>query len=152
MPDVLGFFAGHELLGWLALAAVLLAIELGTGSGWLLWPAGAAALSGLLSQFFPMPLYEQIAVFAVVTIVATFAGRGMVGRARQGGDNPNEAGVRLIGKSGTATGPFEGGLGRVFVDGKEWSAELDGDGPLAEGVRVKVVALQTGARLKVRVA
>jgi hypothetical protein len=40
----------------------------------------------------------------------------------------------------------------VFVDGKEWSAELEGDAPLSSGGRIEVIALVGGARLKVRAA
>ncbi len=38
----------------------------------------------------------------------------------------------------------------MFVDGKEWSAELDGGGELEAGARVTVNALIGGARLKVQ--
>ena len=68
------------------------------------------------------------------------------------GHDPNDPLTRLIGHHGEAASSFEGGRGRVFVDGKEWAAELVGDGPLAPGGRIEVVALVGGARLKVRAA
>ena len=40
MSGLLEIFANHALVGWLAIGAVLLILELVTGSGWLLWPAG----------------------------------------------------------------------------------------------------------------
>jgi membrane protein implicated in regulation of membrane protease activity len=40
----------------------------------------------------------------------------------------------------------------VFVDGKEWAAELDGDGDLAAKAKVVVTEILGGARLKVRAA
>ena len=76
---------------------------------------------------------------------------GWAGRIRRGHD-PNDPLTRLIGHQGEAASAFEGGRGRVFVDGKEWAAELVGDGPIAPGGRVEVVALVGGARLKVRAA
>ena len=45
---------------------------------------------------------------------------------------------------------FKAGLGRVFVDGKEWAAELDGGGDLAPKSKVHVLEILGGARLKVR--
>jgi membrane protein implicated in regulation of membrane protease activity len=40
----------------------------------------------------------------------------------------------------------------VFVDGKEWSAELVGEDVLRPGDKIEVIALLGGARLKVRPA
>ena len=47
---------------------------------------------------------------------------------------------------------FADGEGRVFVDGKEWSAELEGGGALPDGAKVEVAAILGGARLQVRPA
>ena len=43
-------YLSHPAWAWAASAAVLLAVELVTGSGWLLWPAASAGVlrSGLL--------------------------------------------------------------------------------------------------------
>ncbi len=43
------FYAAHPLWSWMIVAGVLLAAEVATGSGWLLWPAASAALVGLLT-------------------------------------------------------------------------------------------------------
>jgi hypothetical protein len=40
----------------------------------------------------------------------------------------------------------------VFVDGKEWAAELDGGGDLAAKSKVTVLEILGGARLKVAAA
>ena len=44
MGNLDAFWLTHPFWGWLALGAVLLVTELMTGSGWLLWPAAAAAV------------------------------------------------------------------------------------------------------------
>jgi hypothetical protein len=44
---------------------------------------------------------------------------------------------------------FTNGAGRVFIDGKEWAAELDGEVVPPAGAKVEVVSV-AGARLKVR--
>ncbi|HEY1560100.1 MAG TPA: NfeD family protein [Caulobacteraceae bacterium] len=140
----------HPLWAWMAVGAVFLAVEVATGSGWLLWPAGSAALTGLITLFLPLNQPEQIAVFGVLTIVTTYIGRRYLRGARTAATDVNNPLLRLVGHRGEAVADFEGGDGRVFVDGKEWSAVLDGTGPMAAGGKVEVVDVVGGARLKVK--
>lgn len=150
MGGLSDFILSHPLWGWMAVGAVFLAIEVATGSGWLLWPAGSAALTGLITLFVPMNQAEQIVVFGVLTIITTYIGRRYLRGVRTSGADVNNPLLRLVGHRGEAVADFEGEDGRVFVDGKEWSAVLDGDGPLSAGAKVEVVAVQGGARLKVK--
>jgi membrane protein implicated in regulation of membrane protease activity len=152
MSSLLDVFTDHALLAWWALAALLLTLEVVTGSGWLLWPAGSAAVVGVINAGPDQSLLAQAATFAALTVASTFAGRRWLGQRARAGNDPNDPLPRLIGHHGEAASSFEGGRGRVFVDGKEWPAELVGDGPVAPGGRIEVVALVGGARLKVRAA
>ncbi len=152
MTALIDLFSSHALLGWLAVGAVFLCVELVTGSGWLLWPAGSAAAVGLITLASRLDLTAQAAIFALLTIASTYLGRRFINRSGQSGHDPNDPHARLIGRGGQAATAFQDGLGRVFVDGKEWSAELDGADPVAIGARIEVVALVGGARLKVRAA
>ena len=152
MSLIVEIFTDHAFLAWMAIAAIFLTIELLTGSGWLLWPAGSAAAVGLINAGPDQSLAAQAATFAALTAVSTYVGRRWLGRSSRGGHDPNDSLTRLIGRQGEAASAFEGGRGRVFVDGKEWAAEVEGDVPLAPGGRVEVVALVGGARLKVRPA
>jgi hypothetical protein len=93
-----------------------------------------------------------IALFAVVTIAATYVGRRFIKGAHPAASDVNSPLTRLVGQHGQTATLFEGGGGRVFVDGKEWSAELEGPGPLAVGAKVEVVAVVGGARLRVKAA
>lgn len=138
----------HPFALWIAVGGVLLAVEVGTGSGWLLWPAGAAAVTALLTLGVPLSLPVQAVVFAVLTIVTTLVGRHFFPRRPMGADI-NDTSTRLAGAAGVAAGDFQHGHGRVFVDGKEWAAELEGAGALATGARIVVVGVQ-GARLTVK--
>ena len=88
----------------------------------------------------------------VLGVAATYLGRRFMPKPAQAHIDPNDPSPRLIGRSGTSVGAFSNGLGRVFVDGKEWSAELDGGGELAAKQKVEVVEILGGARLKVRTA
>jgi membrane protein implicated in regulation of membrane protease activity len=137
---------------WIAIGGIFLVTELLTNSGWLLWPAGAAAAAAVTVRFAHLNWLEQIVLFAVVTVAATYLGRRFMRPAPKSDVDINDLAPRLIGKEGEATSVFTGGRGRVFVDGKEWAAELDGDGDLAARAKVVVTEIVGGARLKVKPA
>jgi len=140
----------HPLALWLAVGAVLLAVEVGTGSGWLLWPAGSAAVTGVLALAVRIDPPVQAIIFAVLTIITTLAGRHFFPRRPLAADI-NDTAARLAGLEGVAAGDFQAGRGRVFVDGKEWAAELQGAAALASGMKIVVVGVH-GARLTVKQA
>lgn len=138
----------HPFALWMAIGAVLLAIEVATGSGWLLWPAASAAIMGLVGLVWHFDLDMQLVIFAILTIITTLTGRHFFPRAIVGADI-NDTRSRLTGLEGVAAGAFQDGRGRVFVDGKEWAAQLEGGASLASGMKVIVVAVK-GACLTVR--
>jgi membrane protein implicated in regulation of membrane protease activity len=140
----------NPLALWLVIGAILLALEVGTGTGWLLWPAGAAAVTGFAALALNLDLPMQLVVFAILTIVATLTGRRFFPRAENAsGGDINDTINRLEGAEGVAAESFQAGFGRVFVDGKEWAAELEGGGVLASGAKVVVIGVG-GSRLTVR--
>jgi membrane protein implicated in regulation of membrane protease activity len=134
---------------WLAIGGVMLAVEVGTSSGWLLWPAASAAAMGLLGLVVHFELNMQLVIFALLTIATTLAGRRLFPQAVLTGGDINDTRSRMAGLDGVAAGDFEGRSGRVFVDGKEWAAELEGGASLASGERVVVVGVE-GSRLTVK--
>ena len=140
----------HPFALWIAVGGLLLAVEVATGSGWLLWPAGSAAVTALLALTLPLDLPMQAVIFATLTILSTLAGRRFFPRRPMTADI-NDTRARLAGLAGTAAGDFREGRGRVFVDGKEWAAELQGAAALARGNKIVVTDVH-GARLTVRVA
>jgi membrane protein implicated in regulation of membrane protease activity len=150
MADVVALYGSHGFWVWTALAAALLAVEAVSGSGWLLWPATAAGVVAVLTALTPATPAVALAVFAGLTIVTTFLARRYLPRPlRPGGRDINDNIARLVGHEGRAVGAFEGQLGRVFIDGKEWAAELAEGDKLPAGARVQVVGVH-GARLTVR--
>ncbi|HKT53621.1 MAG TPA: NfeD family protein [Caulobacteraceae bacterium] len=154
MQEIELAYLTHPFWIWLAVAAIFLALEVPTASGYLLWPAGASGIVALISLVRPIaPPFDVITV-AGLTIVLTIVGRRFFPRKSQdqGLDISDRRG-RLKGRVGKTVSAFEAGQGRVFVDGAEWSAELaPGQAPPEPGARVEVVEVQGGGRLVVRVA
>jgi len=151
MPGVPEVYASHPFWVWIALAAALLAVEVVTGSGWLLWPSASAAFVALLSAFaglWPLPAAHTI---AMLTILSTLLARRYVPRSllRHSAGDINDNVARLVGHQGRVVAAFKDRAGRVFIDGKEWAAELDDGETLEAGARVEVTGV-AGAHLRVR--
>jgi len=150
MHGLMLFYTTHPFWVWVAVAAIFLAVEVATGTGWLLWPAASAFLVGLLSLAAPLGLPVELALFAVLTIATTYLARRFL-RPVLDAKNPdlNDPSLRLVGRDGEVLDGFVNGKGRVFVDGKDWAAvAADGAVPAA-GQRVLVVAVE-GAVLTVK--
>jgi membrane protein implicated in regulation of membrane protease activity len=150
MQGLMSFYATHPFWVWLAVAAIFLAVEVATGTGWLLWPAAAGLLVGLLTLALPLGPPVELGLFAVLTIAATYLARRFL-KPVLDANNPdlNDPSLRLVGRDGEVLDGFQNGKGRVFVDGKEWAAVApDGAAPAA-GQKVLVVAVD-GAVLTVR--
>jgi inner membrane protein len=139
-------YASHPFWLWLALAAVLLACELPTGTGWLLWPAASAAVVAVLTLAgLRLGWPVEIALFALLTIVSTLISRRFMPKRRHDLPDINDRTGDLLGKTGTAVS-----AGRVLVDGAEWEAEVEFGEPLQPGGKVEVVRVLGGAKLAVR--
>jgi hypothetical protein len=153
MPSLTDLYVSHPFWVWIALAAALLAVEVVTGSGWLLWPSASAGAVAVLATFAELSLAQAVLAFAVLTIASTVLARRYLPRSllhpSPGDINDNVA--RLVGHHGRAVGAFRDRSGRVFIDGKEWAAELDEGEALEAGSRVEVTGV-AGAHLKVRSA
>jgi len=150
MPGLMAFYATHPFWVWLAVAAVFLAVEVATGTGWLLWPAASALLVGLLTLAVAPGAPVELGLFAVLTIATTYLARRFLKPVLEA-RNPdlNDPSLRLVGRDGEVLAGFVNGKGRVFVDGKEWAAVApDGVTPAA-GQKVLIVAVE-GAVLTVR--
>jgi membrane protein implicated in regulation of membrane protease activity len=150
VPQIAGLYLMHASWLWLAVGAALLAVEGVTGSGWLLWPAASAGVVAALVAVWGLPVPVAVLVFAVLVIISTFTARRYLPRrfVASGRDINDNIG-RLVGHEGRVAAAFRAGEGRVFVDGKEWAAELEGAETLEAGARVTVSAV-SGARLRVR--
>lgn len=151
MDRIAGIYAAQPFWAWAALAAALLAVEVLTGSGWLLWASASAAVTALLVAGFSIHAPTALLVFAALTIVSSLVARRFFPRRphQHDGSDINDNVGRLVGHRGAAVHAFRGRSGRVAVDGKEWAAELDEGEGLEAGAGVEVIGVE-GVRLRVR--
>lgn len=126
---------------WLA-AAVLLAIaELIAPGVFLIWIAVAAALTGLVTMLFGLPVAFEFILFGLFSIATVYWGRRWYSNNPVESSDPllNDRAARLRGETVIVVEPIAGGRGRVKVGDGVW----DASGPDAPaGARVRV----TGAR------
>jgi membrane protein implicated in regulation of membrane protease activity len=152
MPGLPELSLTHAAWGWAAAGAALLAVEVASGSGWLLWPAAAAGVVAVVEGFTPLPVAAAVLLFAGLTLVSTLtARRYFPRRLASHAHDINDNVARLMGHEARVVAGFEAGAGRVFVDGKEWAAELEPGERAEPGAQVVVTGV-AGARLKVRSA
>jgi membrane protein implicated in regulation of membrane protease activity len=153
MLDLGALYASHPVWVWIAFGAAVLAIEVATGSGWLLWPAAAAGMVAVAVAFGGLNLAQAALVFALLTISLALLARRYLPKSlfHPPSHDINDNVARLVGHRGAVVGVFKGRSGRVFIDGKEWAAELDEGEALEAGAQVEVTGV-SGAHLRVRSA
>lgn len=141
---------------WLALALILLGIEVMAGTFDLLWVAVAGFITALFALIAPAPveaLHFQILVFAMASIGLIIAGRTVFSGMRiRLGDRPtlNKRMDSMVGARGVAVKAFSSGTGRVKIGDTEWSAEFaegveaieEGQAIIVEGARSTTVLVK----------
>ena len=124
---------------WLALGLVLAVGEMTIPGVFLIWMAGAAVITGLLTWVVPLSVPLQVVLFAVLSVAAVFTGRNWLRANPIVAADPmmNDRGGRAVGETVLVTTVIEGGEGRVKLGDSEWIAR----GPDAEpGTRMRVTA------------
>ena len=130
MTAVADLYAAQPFWIWLAVGVLLLALEATFSTEWLLWPAVAAGLVAVMTAVgVRLGLPGEVAVFAVLTVVATLLSRRLVQKANPGGLDINDRDGRLIDQRARVVEAFVGGRGRVFISGAEWPAVIEGEAP-----------------------
>jgi inner membrane protein len=132
---------------WLTLAALLVAVELGTGTTWFLWFAVAAGLTGLVVALpGDLPIAWELITFAALSVATAMMGRRVIKPGWLRSEQPalNDPSHRLVGTRATVATAFEYGEGRVSLGDTQWRAVLDGGGSLPVGTSVEVVGVDGG--------
>lgn len=141
--DILAFLSGISPWWWIAAAILLFVLEMLTFTYFVIWIAAAAAVMGLIMFALPdLSGGAQLALFAVLSVALTVAGRFAMARMPEKTSPEdralNQRAARLIGRVGKASGSFDGIEGAVEVDQIIWRARLSA-GLAADGTRLKVV-------------
>src|SRR4029079_13934059 len=75
MPALPEPYPSHPFWVWMAFAAALLAIEVATGSGWMLPSSASAAVVAVVAVSTGVSLPVALLIFALLTIVSTLLAR-----------------------------------------------------------------------------
>ncbi|KAB7648240.1 NfeD family protein [Polymorphobacter fuscus] len=133
--------------GWAILAAILAGAEMAVPGVFMIWLAGGAAATAIVSAVFDIGWEAQLVIFAAFSILAVIIGRSLFGEDVSQPADPalNRRGERLLGTSVTVTEALHNGRGRVQVGDSAWAAE----GPdLPVGARARITGIE-GATLHV---
>ena len=132
---------------WLLAATALALAEILVPGVFLIWLAAAAALTGLATLAFSLPLAFQLVLFGLFSIAAVYGGRRWYVNNPMASADPllNDRGARLTGETLVVVADIENGRGRVKVGDSVWACR----GPdCPAGTRVRVVG-SDGACLEV---
>ncbi len=148
-----------ELMGtisfwhWLALAAVLIILEIMTPTTYLLWPGLSAGVVGLVSAATGgLGGDIELLLFAVLSVVTTIAGRRFVTPAgTEVVSGLNRRADQYVGRMASAAENFSNGRGPVVIDDTHWQARDVNGQSHARGATIEVVGHE-GATLHVRKA
>lgn len=137
---------------WLIIGVLLLVAEMLTGSLFLLWPAIAAVIVGIIIFLLPLGWEMQLVLFTLVSGLGLVWGE-MYLRPRlatnTAADDLNDRSARMIGQRVVAASNFELGQGRVKVADTEWAARIEQGDP-NKGDELRIVAV-SGASVTVEV-
>ena len=136
---------------WWVVGLVLLAAEVILPGFFLIWVGLAAIVVGCLSLLlWGTPLWSwqvQLLLFALLSVIAAFAGRRLMARYGDETDEPllNQRGASLVGRTATLSEPIQEGRGRIRIDDTTWVVQ----GPdLPVGTQVRITE-STGRELRV---
>lgn len=149
MMSLADLYVAQPFWIWLAIGVLLLAVEAMFSTEWLLWPAVSAGVVAVMTAAgVRLGPPGEVAVFAVLTVIATLLSRRLISKANPDGPDINDRDSRLVGQRARVVETFVSGRGRVFISGAEWPAEIVGEAPI-EGQDV-VVTRVNGSLLTVQ--
>lgn len=129
---------------WLALAALLIAIEMIMPTQYLIWPGVAAAMVGLAGFVMDMSLPVEIGLFAVLSAgLVAVSNRYLPKGVPPGMSSLNQRMDQLVGRPAVVLEDFQHGAGSVTIGDTRWSAQSDTGADLKAGTRVTVTAAES---------
>ena len=148
MPDFQNFEMTYWV--WFAAAAVLAIMEIIAPGIFMIWLAMAAGVTGVVTLALGFGWELQLAVFAILSVVAVFVGRNFLKRnpVETSDTGLNHRGERLVGTRVKVVEPIIDGRGRVQVGDSPWLAT----GPDAAAGTMVLITGVDGATLHVEPA
>jgi len=134
---------------WLILGVLLLVLEVVTGTTYILWPAVAALIVGIIAFVLPLAWEMQFLLFFILSGILLVVGHKFV-RPKMKGGEPSELNDRarsMVGMRVKAVADFDTGIGRVQVGDTQWRASIV-DGNPVSGAELRVVSVK-GTTLQV---
>ena len=151
MEAFIDYFTPLQAWHWLALALVLLGIELAFGTIDLLWVSAAAFLTAIFKVIVPAPidgLEGQFLFFAATAIGLLILGRTVFDSWRHvESDKPmlNKRMESMIGTRAMVTKDFAAGTGHVKIGDTEWLAHAVNGEDFTEGATVLIKDVEATA-------
>ena len=128
---------------WLALAAVLIGLEMIMPTQYLIWPGIAAVVTGLLAFVVVLGWPEQLGIFGVLSVVLVVGSHYLPKQAAGPITALNQRADQLVGRLATVAEDFQNGQGAVTVGDTRWSAQSVDGADFTAGTRVEIVAAES---------
>lgn len=126
---------------WLALAALLIAIEMVMPTQYLIWPGVAAGAVGVAGFMLELPLVGEVGLFAVLSAgLVALSHRLLPAGSLAGRGSLNQRLEQLVGRPAVVLEDFKNGAGPVTIGDTRWSAQSDTGDDIKAGARVTVIS------------
>ena len=146
----LDLFSFHPYVVWLIAGLALCAAETFVPGAFLIWIGMAAVVVGVVEFFVSLDLTVSLLLFAALVVVLVFIGKRVYGSLDSGAPQlPLSRAHALIGKEFYLDEAIERGYGRMRVGDSLWRVAGE---DLPKGAKVRVVAVEDGAEVKVEKA
>ena len=141
---MIDYFVQHLWTLWAVLAIVCLVMEMSSGDFYITC-FGIGALCSLVVSFFGVPLWAQVIVFAVFSVLSIYCIRPhLVKMLDAEGKQRKSNADAIIGRVGRVTETIKvGDYGRMKLDGDDWKAESDATEDLTIGTKVRIVGRES---------
>ena len=129
---------------WLALAALLIGIEMVMPTQYLMWPGIAAVVVGILTLAVDLALTLEVGIFALLSAVLVAVSHYYLPKpVRDAGSVLNQRTDQMVGRMAVVAVDFQNGQGAVTVGDTRWSAQAVDNGDYPVGTQVEIVAAES---------
>jgi len=128
---------------WIIIGVLLLILEVVTGTLYILWPAAAALIVGVIVFVLPLGWEMQLLLFFILSTILLIFGHTYVRPKMKGGEpsDLNDRARSMVGMRVKAVNDFETGQGRVQVGDTQWRAAMP-NGDATAGQELRIVSVK----------